>query len=128
MVAAPPTYEEVMPWLVERVPELRPIYEDDVASFEEVLAYSIFARFMDWFIEGVRSDASTEPLRRFATAVEELMAPRSSGPQPDPRVLELVGIEFIEALVQGAADDVIDRAWSWFGPATRISIQRMRGA
>ena len=77
MTAAPrPTNEaEVITWLVERVPELRPLLEQHLADMDdELLPYVVFeSDFLCWFVNAVRG-GDDEAARRFTEALLDFYA------------------------------------------------------
>ncbi|MFL5909395.1 MAG: hypothetical protein ACJ768_02330 [Gaiellaceae bacterium] len=126
MKTRPRTDDEAIHFLVARVPELRPLYEEHVSFNEELLPYVLFeCDLTPWFVDAVRRGTSEEPARRFAEAVETLMDTRAR-PRADDSVWNLAGVAFTESLVAGEEDDVVARAWPWFGPSTRRDIKYLR--
>lgn len=113
-----PTNEaEAIEWIVDQVPELRPLLDEHVAYHDELLPYVVFeGDFLRWFVERVRSgdDASA---KRFVEAIEPLMT-TSVRPPGEDRVWNLAGVCFVEGLVMQGDDDVVERARLWMGPKT----------
>jgi hypothetical protein len=105
-------------WLVEIVPELRPLLEEHVACYDEVLPYVVFeSDFTRWVIERVRA-GDHEPARRFVDAVEVLMT-TSVEPSADDPVWNLAGVAFVESLaLDGDWADAVPTIRSWMGPRT----------
>ena len=107
---------EAIAWIVEQVPELRPLLDQHLAEYGELLPYVVFeSDFLRWFTERVRS-GDHEPARRFVEAIEPLMS---------DRVRNLADICFVEALVMNGDDDVIEAARPWMGPTTWEDVQHM---
>ena len=103
--------DEAIAWLVERVPELRPLLEEHLAACGERLPYVLFEDdYMRWLTERVRS-GDHEP------AIEPLIASN--------RVRNIADICFVEQLMMNGDDDVIDVARPWMGPVTWENVQRM---
>jgi len=125
MTAAPrPTNEaEVITWLVERVPELRPLLEQHLADMDdELLPYVVFeSDFLRWFVNAVRG-GDDEAARRFTEALEPLMTTTVKPPAND-RVWNLTAVCFVEGLVMQGDDDVVKRARPWMGPRTWEDMQ-----
>jgi hypothetical protein len=73
----PANDSEAITWLVEQVPELRPLLEEHLAE-SELLSYVVFeSDLLRWFVEGVRR-GDHEPARRFIEAIEPVMTTPSS--------------------------------------------------
>ena len=109
--------DEAIAWLVDHVPELRPLLDEHVAANGELLPYVVFeSDFVRWFTDRVRG-GEHEPARRFAEAIEPLMA--------NARVQNLASVCFAEGLVMNGDDDVIETARPWLGPSTWEDVQHM---
>jgi len=118
------TEAEAIAWLVDQVPELRPLLDDHVAYNDELLSYLAFeGEFLRWFVERVRA-GDDDPAQRFVAAVEPLLT-TDVEPPADDRVWNLAGVCFVEGLVmEGTWDDVVTRARDWMGPNTSRNIDR----
>ena len=105
-------------WLVEIVPELRPLLEAHAKYYDEVLPYLVFeSDFTGWVIERVRA-GDLDPARRFVDAVEVLMTTSVEPPANDP-VWNLAGVAFVESLaLDGDWADAVPTIRSWMGPRT----------
>jgi hypothetical protein len=111
-------------WLVEQIPELRPLLEEHLADNGELLSYVVFeGDFLRWFVDRVRR-GDHEPARRFVEAIEPLMTTNIKPPASD-RVWNLAGVCFVEGLVMNGDDDVIEIARPWMGPHTWEDVQHM---
>ena len=112
----PANDEDAIRYIVDEVPELRPMYEEQLNDEDGLAPYRLFeCDFMTWFIDGVRSAAPEAPLRRFAAAIEVLLekyAPRGNW----PAILARVG--FVETLVAEDDAELIARIRPWLGPVT----------
>jgi hypothetical protein len=115
----PANEAEAIAWLVERVPELRPLLDEHLADNDELLPYVVFeSDFLRWFVKSVRA-GDDAPAKRFVEAIEPLMTTNINPPANDC-VWNLAGVAFVEGLVmQGDVDDVIATARPWMGPNTR---------
>jgi hypothetical protein len=124
-VQRPSNEAEAIVWLVDHVPELRPLLNEHVAYNEELLAYVVFeGEFLRWFVDRVRA-GDHEPAARFVAAIEPLMTTQVEPPAND-RVWNLAGVCFVEGIVmQGSCDDVIETARPWMGPRTSGDVDRM---
>jgi hypothetical protein len=116
---------EAIAWLVDQVPELRPILDEHLADNDELLSYVAFeGEFLGWFVGRVRA-GDDGPAERFVEAIEPLMT-TSVNPPANDRVWNLAAVCFVEALVmEGSWDDVIERARAWMGPNTSRDVDRM---
>lgn len=115
----PTTEREAIRLLVECVPSLRPLYEEHVALYEELLPHLLFeGSFTRWFCAEVRLGESLQSPMRFAQTVELLMDTTTEPPGHD-RVWNLAAIAFVASLADGREYDVIQRAQEWFGPNIR---------
>jgi hypothetical protein len=118
----PSSEAEAIEWLVDQVPELRPLLNDHVAYHEELLPYVVFEDdFLRWFVSCVRS-GEDEPAKRFVEAIEPLMT-TSIEPHANDRVWNLAGVCFVEGLVMQGDDHVLERARPWMGPNTWEDVQ-----
>lgn len=124
-VDRPANERQALAWIVERVPELRPLLDAHIADHGEVLSYVVFeGDFLRWFIDRVRQ-GDHEPARRFAASIEPLMTTGVEPPANDS-IWNLASVAFVEGLVmQGDADDVIATARPWMGPNTSSDIDEM---
>jgi hypothetical protein len=109
-------------WLVDQVPELRPLLDEHLAYYEELLPYVVFeSDFLRWFVKCVRS-GDDAPAKRFVEAIEPLMTTTIKPPAND-RVWNLAAVCFVEGLVMQGDDDVVERARPWMGPNTWEDVQ-----
>ena len=70
----PANDEDAIRYIVDEVPELRPMYEEQLNDEDGLAPYRLFeCDFMTWFMDGVRSAAPEAPLRRFTAAIEVLL-------------------------------------------------------
>jgi hypothetical protein len=124
-VQRPSNEAEAIAWLVDQVPELRPLLDEHVAYNEELLAYVVFeGDFLRWFVERVRA-GDHGPAARFVAAIEPLMTTEVE-PAASDRVWYLASVCFVEGIVmQGIWDDVIETARPWMGPRTSRDVDRM---
>jgi hypothetical protein len=118
----PATEPDAIVWLVDQVPELRPLLQEHLATNEELLPYVVFeGDFLRWFVGRVRS-GDDAPATRFAEAIEPLMT-TSVEPPANDRVWNLAAVCFVEGLVMQGDDDVLDQARPWMGPNTLRDVQ-----
>jgi hypothetical protein len=120
----PATEAEAIAWLVDHVPELRPLLDEHIADNEELLPYVVFeGDFLRWSVDCVRA-GDHEPAQRFVTAIELLMTTDVDPPAND-RVRNLAGVAFVEGLVmQSGADDAVTAIEPWMGTNTRRDFER----
>lgn len=124
-VTGRPTNEaEAIGFLVERVPELRPLHDEHVADNGEVLPYIVFEGvFTRWFSGAVRAGEVEGAAQRFLSAVEVLLATDAQPPAADA-VWNLAAVAFVEAAA--LQDEVVAAALPWFGPRTAAEMSRER--
>ena len=69
----PTSEDEAIGWLVDQVPELRPLLDEHLAHYAELLPYFVFeSDFLRWIVKRVRS-GDDPPAKRFVEAIEPLM-------------------------------------------------------
>jgi hypothetical protein len=111
----PATESDAIRWLVGEIPDLRPILDEHIVNYEQLLPYVLFeSEFLRWFIDRVRA-GDQEAGRRFVVAIEPLLTTEASPPASDP-VWNLAGVCFVEGLQN--EPDVVDAARRWAGPNT----------
>jgi hypothetical protein len=97
--------------LLERVPELRAVYDEHVHDYDELLPHVFLGDVTRYVVQQVRSGEttlSTERIRRILESVEQYLA---SG---DEEVEELVWVSFAENLSE--YDDVLTCLRGMIGP------------
>jgi hypothetical protein len=120
----PATEAEAIDWLVSQVLELRPLLDEHMAYYEELLSYVVFeGDFLRWFVDRVRA-GDQDPAERFVAAIEPLLT-TTVRPPADDRVWNLAGVCFVEGPVMQGDDDVIEASRPWMGPNTVADIDRM---
>ena len=97
--------------LLERVPELRAVYEEHVHDYDELLPHVFLGDVTRYVVQRVRSGEttfSTEPIRRVLESIEQYLA---SG---DEEVEELAWVSFAENLSEH--EDVLTFLRGMIGP------------
>lgn len=124
----PTTTEDAILFIVERMPELRPLYEEHLRFNDELLPYVLFeGDFTVWLRDHVRSGDQGDAVARFLDVIEILMTTESQPPADDP-VWNLAGVAFVESLVLGGEHDVLELIAPLVGPSTARDIEQMRSA
>ena len=110
--------QSTIAWLVEAVPELRPLLAEHIEDNDGILPYLVFeSDFTRWLVDRTRA-GDHEPARRFVDAIEVLMTTTVVPPADDP-VWNLAGVAFVESLALDADwADAVPTVRSWMGPFT----------
>jgi hypothetical protein len=87
-------YAEIVPELVEKVPELRELYQDHLESYDEILPH-VFLGDVAMLVSEKVPDKKTKSQKTVKEILAFLEEQMSSG---DPRVPELVAVSFLEVL------------------------------
>jgi hypothetical protein len=114
-VPRPASDAEAVAWLVAEVPALRPLSDEHLKTFGELLPYVAFeSDFTRWFAARVRAGDWGE-VQSFLAAIEPLLTTEIDPPANDP-VWNLAAVAFVEALRQDR--DVVALIRAGMGPNT----------
>jgi len=99
--------------LLERVHELRPVYDEHICDYDELLPYVFLCDVSRYVVEQVRSGRPdwSSPLARILDFLEQCMA------SDDDKVKEMVSASFIESLAE--YDDVLSSLREQLGSKLR---------
>jgi hypothetical protein len=109
----PANESDAIAFMVNHAPELRPLLDEHVATFGQLLPYVVFETdFTRWFVERIRAGDEDAP-KRFAAAVETLMRTDADPPASDP-VWNLGAVSFVEALQRHPDGPAVGLPWMGF--------------
>jgi hypothetical protein len=109
VTAIPPTIVCIQ-HLLDQVPELRPLYEEHLHDYDELLPHVFLGDVTRYVVQQVRSGDTcpSKLVKRILESLEQCMA---SG---DERAKELVSVSFIENLANHS--DVLAKLYGQLGP------------
>jgi hypothetical protein len=120
-IPVPPATVEAMHAFVVAVPATRPILDDHLNYFDELLPHVLMADLTRWFVGAVAA-GDHQAVGDFVAAVEALYA------STDAEVRNVAEVSFMELLVVGPSvrgQAAIDALSSLAGPATTADLVQM---
>lgn len=110
MIHIPPSTIACVNTLLDKVPELRPVYDEHIHDNGELLPHMFFGDVTRYAVQQVRwgEMGPAKPVERILQVLDQSMG---SG---DEQVKELIAVSFIENLVEH--DDVLESLKGLVGP------------
>lgn len=104
------TSKELVFELVSRVPELKPLYDEHISDFDELLPHLFFGDVTRYVAQHLRIDDS----HSLSSVVKALNVLEEGMVIGDDKAQELISVSFLENLVNH--DDVLVKAQELMGP------------
>lgn len=116
------SYENVTEGLLQRAPELRPLLDEHIQQYDELLPHVFFGDVTRFVMDRVRAEGGAgnhDPVaRRILGFLEDAMA------SSDENVQELVSVSFLENL--DPSDPAYEELKAMLGPNLRRELENYR--